>query len=310
MVGGVGEVVKTATTKSAAARSVAVSVLLTLVFSSGCATHRFNQFRTFSSAGVAYTKANQTVIQEAGKVAIRADSAILIKSRADLGSDDRRQTVIQHNADLKNRVLVLEQLNEHARLLQSYFQTLADMADTKAPETLAGSAKSLYDAVAAIGRPLQTASIGQQKVSSFIPQVTSIVVKNLKTRALNKELHDRSAAIERELAIQEAALTALSQDLKANYQIILNIEENQKVVASYVADARLPDNWADSREELLTRSATVENAATAIVAAKKLRQAFAALVSGDLSLSIVNDLVQDADEIVNLAGKLRGSSAH
>src|SRR6266576_3590850 len=57
---------------------------------SGCATARLNQYRGFSLAGVAYTKASQTLTDQAGTASISADTAILLKNRPDLPADDRR----------------------------------------------------------------------------------------------------------------------------------------------------------------------------------------------------------------------------
>src|SRR5258708_38420980 len=112
---------------------------------SGCATARLNQYRGFALAGVAYTKASQTLTDQAGTASISADTAILLKNRPDLPPDDRRKAGKESDALLKQRLGILQQIKGHAQLLQTYFQTIADMADSKAGNDLGSAAQGAYN---------------------------------------------------------------------------------------------------------------------------------------------------------------------
>jgi hypothetical protein len=282
------------------------ATVISLVLS-GCATARLNQFRSFSQAGIAYTRASQTLTDQVGAAAISADSAILVKNRADLPPDERRKAVTTSDVLLKRRLVILHQLNNHAQLLQSYLQTIADMVDNGAGQGLGSAAKGVYDSLAILGKPLQTATIGKERVADFIPEVINIVVANIKVKALNSELKTRAPLIERELATQEAALNALSKDLEDNLIIKLNISETQDVIGPYVAADGLPSDWPDRREHVLTATVAVQSASDAAGAARALRESFARLVAGTLTEGAISDLIQDINSILDLASKIKGT---
>jgi len=273
----------------------------------GCATVRLNQFRSFSQAGIAYARASQTLMDQAGAASIGADSAILVKSREDLAPDERRKAVTTSDALLKRRLVILHQLKNHAQLLQSYFQTIADMVDSSAGQDLGSAAKGVYDSLAILGKPLQTAMIGNERVADFIPAAINIVVVNIKVKALNTELHTRAPLIERELATQEAALNALAKDLQDNLTIKLNIDETQGVIGPYAATDGLPADWLDRRQQVLTANVAVQSAADAARAAKALRESFARLVAGTLTEGAISGLIQDINSILDLATKIKGT---
>jgi hypothetical protein len=275
----------------------------------GCATARLNQFRSYAQAGVAYTKASQTLTDQAGAAAIGADSALLVKNRADLPPDERRKAVMTSNLLLKDRLAILHQLSGHAQLLRDYFQTIADMADSNAGSDLGTAAKGAYNSIAALGKPLQSAQIGSEKVADFIPAVINIVVANIKVNALNKELKERAPLIERELATQEAVLTALAKDLRGNLTIKLNIDETQSIIGPYASADPLPPDWVTQREQVLTARVAVESATDAAHAAKSLRESFARLVAGTLTAEAISDMIQDINSILDLASKIKGTQS-
>jgi hypothetical protein len=275
----------------------------------GCATARLNQFRSYAQAGVAYTKASQTLTDQAGAAAIGADSALLVKNRADLPPDERRKAVMTSNLLLKDRLAILHQLSGHAQLLRDYFQTIADMADSNAGSDLGTAAKGAYNSIAALGKPLQSAQIGSEKVADFIPAVINIVVANIKVNALNKELKERAPLIERELATQEAVLTALAKDLRGNLTIKLNIDETQSIIGPYASADPLPPDWVAQREQVLTARVAVESATDAAHAAKSLRESFARLVAGTLTAEAISDMIQDINSILDLASKIKGTQS-
>jgi hypothetical protein len=275
----------------------------------GCATARLNQFRSFSQAGIAYTRASQTLTNQAGAASISADSAILVRNRVDLPPDERRKAVMTSDSLLKQRLMILHQLNNHAQLLQRYFQTIADMVDSSAGQDLGSAAKGVYDSLAVLGKPLQTAAIGKERVADFIPAVINIVVADIKVKALNTELKTRAPLIERELATQEAALNALTKDLQDNLAIKLNIDETQDVIGPYAAADGLPSDWPDRREQVLTANVAVQSASDAARAAKALRESFARLVAGTLTEGAISDLIQDINSILDLASKIKGTQS-
>lgn len=273
----------------------------------GCVTARLNQYRGFAQAGVAYSNASQTLTDQAGTASISADSAILLKTRPDLPAEDRRKAVTESDSLLRQRLLILQQIKGHAQLLHTYFQTIADMVDSKAGNDLGSAAQGAFNSLAKFSEPLKTATIGKEKVADFIPEVINIAVANTKVRALNAELKARAPLIERELAVQEGALAALAKDLKDNLTVKLNVDETESVINPYAGADRLPSDWASQRQQVLTTSVAVQSATEATRAAKTLRESFARLVAGTLTEGAISDLIQDINSVLDLASKIRGT---
>src|SRR5207249_8587679 len=145
-----------------------------LQITSGCAAARLTQFHNFAQAGTAYTKASQAVLDEAGTAAIEADSLIAQKGRDGLRTpDERRQFIVGENQELRKRLVLLGDIGRHARLLQSYFETLAALADPKAPATLGTAAQGVFDSIGGLSPAIKSASLGGVKIGDHIPQARS-----------------------------------------------------------------------------------------------------------------------------------------
>jgi len=287
-------------------RIVALSLLLSL---QGCVSARLAQFSGFSQAGVAYVKASGTFIDEAGSAAIRGDSALLLKARPDLPQTERRAHVSTANNLLAQRLLLLRQIKRHGQLLQEYFEVMGSMADSKAPESLGAAAQGVYDSLAKLSPSLKNARIGASTVSDFIPAVVPIVVAPLKARTLEKELRERGSLIERELALQVAMLTVLSQEIKTDLTIELNTQMTQEVVNPYASADEVPNDWAARREEILSASVASQSAGAAAQAADELRLSFQKLVANEFDSAALTSLIADINSILDLAEKIKAPNS-
>lgn len=269
---------------------LATAILLGIT---GCTTARLNRFHSFAEAGNMYVTASQAAIKDAGAATVDTDSAFLIAQRPEIDTAQRKQLVVQSNGLLRQRLQLLHLVSVHAELLQQYFQALAALADPKAGNSAATAADDCYKAIAGMGPKLKEARIGGRSVSDFMPAVTAPVVAEFKVHALNEELHARSEAITKELALQQAAFDLIVQELKTDTQEQQNLKETTSV-AEYAADAPLPPGWASQRAAILSAPATVASAEAAGKAADQLRKAFTALVenkpdSGDIS-ALLSDI--------------------
>ena len=112
--------------------AVAVALLLGIV-GSACAA-RVTQFGDFAQAGLTYVKASEAVIDEAGTASIRANNATLVKNRPAIPPDKRLAEINTHNDLLKQRLVILQDIRRHGRLLHRYFQALAELAGSDAPK--------------------------------------------------------------------------------------------------------------------------------------------------------------------------------
>ncbi len=271
-----------------------------LQITSGCAAARLTQFHNFAQAGTAYVKASQAVLDEAGTAAIEADSLIAQKGRDGLRTaDERRQFIIGDNQELRKRLVLLGDIGRHGRLLQSYFETLAALADPKAPATLGTAAQGVFDSIGGLSPAIKSASLGGVKIGDHIPQATNFVVQVFKAKALENELKARSKAIERELALQEAAFTVITSTLETDLAVQLQLEETEEVIEPFAAPKDLPKGWAARREEILRARVAAASSRAAQEAAAKLRESFVALVENRLSEPSIAGIIAAINSMLN-----------
>ena len=291
----------TSTCRRRRSRSPLSALLLAgvLPITSGRATTRLTQFHNFAQAGTAYVKASQVVLDEAGNAAIEADSLIAQKGRDGLRTaDERREFIVAENQELRKRLL-LREIGRHGRLLQSYFETLAALADPKAPATLGTAAQGVFDSIGRLSPAIKNASLGGVRIQDHIPQATNFVVQVFKVKALENELKVRSKAIEREIALQEGAFSVISSTLETDLTAKLQLEETQDVIEPFAAAKDLPKSWAASREEILRARVAASSARAAQDATAKLRESFVALVENRLSEPSIAGIIAAINSMLN-----------
>lgn len=272
----------------------------------GCVAPRLTQFHNFAQAGSVYVKASQVVLNEAGTAAIQADSLIAREGRPGLKtSEERRKYIIENDEELRKRLFLLREIGRHGRLLQSYFETLAALADPKAPSTLGTAAQGVFDSISKLSPTIKNASLGGVKIQDHIPQVTNFIVQTFKVKALEDELRARSKDIERELALQEAAFRVIADNLQTDLTVQLQLEETQEVVEPYAGSNELSPMWAQRREEVLQARVAAQSAQSAAEAAAKLRESFIALVENRLSEPSITQIIAAINSMLDLAGQIQ-----
>ena len=200
---------------------------------------------------------------------------------------------------LKVRMEILRDLRRHGRVLQRYFEALANIADSKAPQSAATAAESAFSQLA----DLSTA-IKNSPLKLAIPAVTKLIVGSFKVRILENELKLRADAVAAELALQQAAFKVIGEQLATDLGVQLNRFETSQVIRPFVADAPLPGDWAASREQFLKAGAAASSADAAARAAGSLREAFAAVVANRFDQSAFNSLLEDIGEVLTIAEQI------
>src|SRR5262245_850071 len=286
-----------------------VFVLMAGLAAGGCASARLTQFHAFAEAGSAYVKASQVVLDEAGTAAIDADSVIVLKAREALERKERGPQIIEHDKQLRIRLLLLKQIGRHGRLLEAYFEALRALADSDAPETAGLAAQGVFDSIAKLSPTIQDASIGSVAIRPLIPPATSFVVRHLKVKALENELKARSEAIERELALQEGVLTAVASTLETDLVAKLENEETE-LVGLYRGDGILSDAWVERRRRVLQARVASQSAGRAAEAAAQLRSSFVALVEHRLTEPSIQQILTSINSVLDLIDQIRAVESH
>jgi hypothetical protein len=277
-----------------------------IVALTSCATARLNRFNNLAQAGISYTTASQTVIQDAGNAAVNTDSALLVKYRPDLTQAQRRERVVASNTLLKQRLQVLQLISAHGKLLQAYFEALATLSDPKAPNSVGTAAQGVYDSLAKMSPTLKNAKMGSTSVSSFIPTVVAPVVATFKVHALNEELKARSSAIANELALQQAAFSAIEAELNTDVQEQQNFRETDSI-NQFASTTALPAEWASQRLILLSTPPAVASTDAASQAAAHLRSAFTAVVENRFDSAGFESLMSDISNILTITQNIQSA---
>ena len=270
----------------------------------GCATARLNQFENFAQAGTAYVKASQIVLDAAGVAAIDADSLIVQKGRPALATqDERRKYIGTSDEELQKRLLLLRQIGRHGALLQQYFEALGTLADPKTASGVGDAAQGVFDSLGKLSLGIKNATIAGTKIEDQIPKAANFVVQRFKVKALESELNARAKDIERELALQEAALKVIGDTMATDLTVQLQLEEGRDVIEPYAASHALPEAWVADRQKILEASVAAQSIQDAANAAAKLRASFVALVAGQSPTPSIASLIAAINSTLDAVGK-------
>jgi hypothetical protein len=264
--------------------SIGIALILCTVVS-GCDSDRLAQFGAFASAGTAYVTTFHTFTADAGSAYISADSATLMVARSEAGAGITsnagvfRKSVADEDIALKDYLANLKKLDEHAALLGAYFAAITQLTNGKASSSTVTSIDGLVDSINKFNPEIEKVSFGGKNVKDYIGIVAPLVVDHFEVKALNEELKKSSPVIDKALTLQEAAVAALSDQMKSSLAASLQVREAKDVLDPYVAAGPLPSSWSANREAYVRQNLILDSADSAKTAVASLHKAFNELVS-------------------------------
>ena len=197
---------------------------------------------------------------------------------------------------------ILRDLRRHGRVLQRYFQALAAIAESKAPEAAAAAAGETFSALSSLSTTLKGSQAG-----AVVPPLTKLVVGSFMVRVLENELKQRADAIAAEIELQEVLFKVVGDTLRSDLRVQLNTMETGQVIAPFAADAALPSTWGTTRETFLKASAPSIG--------RRCREgrrshagAFTALVQNRFDRAAFDSLLDDISEVLSIAEQLAPAS--
>lgn len=284
-------------------------IILFVVLTAGCATQRLGQFEDFATAGTGYTEAVIILTEEAGNIAIDADSYLLIKDINNLSETDRTKAYLERTEALESLLLELQMFRVHSNLLKRYFQTLYNLTISDAPSSISNRTEELVENLQKISPSLKDATIGDAPVSDFLTKAVSLSISGYQVKVLEDELNRNAAIIERELDLQHAFLSALSIELESDLKVLINTKEYEEIVKPYIAGNKLSKNWVKSRRDLLSSVVVMGSIDNAKNAAKQLHSAFIALVENKIEPHEFGILFEDLNDMIDLVELVRGNTS-
>lgn len=271
-------------------------------------TARINQFEGFAQAGTRFADAVPPVLDEAFRLSVATDSLVLTQARVGLrSSEDRLKAIEQSNRNLAERIAILNDLKRQASLLGAYFVALQALAHADAESSgMTEVANGIVGALGKLSPGIANAKIGGSPVSDFLAPVVSLTFTAFQSAALNRELKKNGAIIERQLNLQQAALTATADAMRAELEIHAVAADRDSIVLPFVRDGTLPSDWTQRRTDAFQRQTQLRSVDAAAKAAQSLRSSYVALVENRLDETNLAALQQDINGIVTVLEGIRG----
>ena len=275
----------------------------------GCATQRSEQFETFSKVGMGYADAIVVLTEEAGNVAIDADSQVLIMTKDGFSSAEaRKKAYMDHTKALEELLDELRAFHKHTQLLKKYFHSLDKLATSDVASGVSDNTGKLIDGLQAISPSLKEATIGGDPIKTFMTEAVELSISAFQHKALERELQTNAKTIERELELQHAFLSALAIELEADFNVIIKAKTFHEVANPYIAGGKLPRNWLKNRRDLLSSVVMMGSVDNAKEAAKELKNTFVALVGNTIEPEDFDVLFEDVNAMLDLIELIRGAT--
>ncbi len=267
-----------------ASRIQVLSVLFFGLLAAGCATATDTaRLEGVAKAGIAYAGKVPLLLDQAFELAAAVDSGALVEARSGLSAEQRRDRLQELDAAMTERLKEYVAARRHNDLLRSYFLSLKTLIEPDGPKGIGDAAKRLTAQLGKLSPRLRKARMGDVSVSGLIEPAAGVAVASFKSAVLQHELEARGPTIERELAVQEALVTALARQVRADREILSARFRNDEVMEPYVSAARLPKTWTVRRLRSLRDTADTEAAQAAERAIRSLRKAYVAAMEGRLN---------------------------
>lgn len=255
-------------------------------------------------AGIAYADKIPPLLDRAFELTVGVDSGALVKARRELPEERRRRMLDEFDAAMAGRLAEHAAAKRHNAFLRSYFVVLRTLLEPDGPKGIGSDTKRLTAALGKLSPRLKKARMGDVSVSGLVEPAASIAVASFRSGVLRRELEARGEAIERELALQEALVTALARQIRADREVLSALFRNDEVLKPYVSAARLPRTWPARRLRSLRDTGDVEAARAAEQAIRSLRNAYVEALEGRLDAARAAELATTVEGFVELVSRL------
>jgi len=269
-----------------------------------CGTPPPAQFESVAQSGVQFAQSVPPLLDTALNEAIAANSATLIMAHATASEDARRTALLEANSAYRERGKIFADVGTHARLLKAYFVAMEALANTSGDSAIGSTAESLVDEMAALSPTIGSFEIGGRSVASITGSVAPLVVADLRSAALERELRANGDAVVSAIELQRAFLQAVAGDLEAQLDAEQQDQAFQSVIEPYLASGPLPSDWATLRAAALQQTPSVATLTTAASTAESLKISFIAMAEGNTSGGLFAQLQNDANDLAALVRAL------
>ena len=280
--------------------SKAAATALVLAGLTACTSLPPPELQIVTQSGAKFAHSVPPLLDTALNEAISANSATLIMEHATTSADARRTALLEANSAYRERRKIFADVGNHARLLKAYFVAMAALAETSGDSAIATTAQSLVNEMGKLSPTIEKFEIGGRSVASITGSVAPLVVADLRSAALERELRRNGDAVVSAIELQRAFLQAVAGDLEAQLAAEQQDQAFESVIEPYLASGPLPSDWAQLRAAALQQSPSVSTLRAAASTAENLKITFVAAAEGSASFGIRAQLRDDADNLAAL----------
>jgi hypothetical protein len=288
--------------------------LIATISLGGCASERLTQFSSFAAAGSQYVHNFHQLTAEAGTAMIASDSSVLITARNEVGNaivnhvPEYTSEVQKQDEGLEQYLTTLQALDAHATLLGSYFTAITALTNGTASTQAGAAADSFLDSINALNPEIEKATIRGQPIKNFVQPAATLIVDTFAVKALEEQLKKAAPIVDQALTLQEAAVAALTTQLKSSQAASLEIRESTDVINPYVSAGALPASWAGNREAFVQDEVTIAGVSSAQAAIAQLHTAFKQLVQNKQASPDFATLLSQIEKMTAYVSALKSSS--
>ena len=295
-----------------------LTVALTAVLITGCASVAVERAKDLSSAGIQYTQATAKVIDVASDAAVDADSdtQVITRPRPPVSAEQQDQRAIrleQLDSQLVKTISLYATLKRSVNAIEAYFRALQELANGSPAEATDDAVKSIADRVNGLsdalergaGKPLLTPA----QVSA-IAGLAKVVAAQMHGAKVAKALERDAPTIGRALALQEKVLELAGDDIRNN----LTKSNNQFYLAKVKTPYQKGDidgNWADHRRTYLRVRALGQTDAamtSAQAAAREMQIVWERILSGEYSAKELTAMLRDTEDLLEAVSALKDAN--
>lgn len=303
-----------ATTKQ---RSLGIHIAsaMFLLTVAACGTATIQNAQRISASGTALTTAIPDVYDASLLSTVSTQGGLLATNRVkkiEGQTNDElkklRRDVFDKTRDaVQERHDILSDLRLHSQILRRYFSSLEALARSGEPEKFSESTGNIITALGAISPQIVNHRIGGVSIGSAAPDLVELVVSNSVAAKLGQRLKTDYPLVQRELALQEAALSLLALDIEDNSNTHRLNFVRTVVREPYATGTSLPKGWEAEWAKAYAPQPQVEAVSLASSAMRDLRRDYEALVTGEVSSASAGYLLEDISEIVSLIETAKGN---
>jgi len=289
--------------------------LTVIAILSSCESERLSQFSSFAAAGSQYVQNFHQLTAQAGSAMIASDSATLIVARTQAGAaiashiPEFTSDVQKDDQGLEQYLSTLQQLDAHATLLGSYFAAITQLTNGKAGTQVATAADSFLDSINNFNPQIEKATVAGKPIKNYLQPATTLIVDHFEVKALDDQLKKSASIIDQALPLQEAAVAALTAQIKESQGASLEIRESTDVINPYVSSGTLPASWPSNREAFLRDEVSITGLSSAQSAISQLHIAFKQLVQDKNSSPDFTTLLSEIEKMSGYVSAVKSSSS-